>query len=137
MTMKSHLYHLQVNIDFSNLSFYQELMSFLGWQIIFGTEEVVGYKSGQSGDIWFCKALKDGQGDFDKTGVNHVSIRVENKEDVDSVVGFLQKNNITPLFDTPRHRSEFASDENETYYQVMFASPDNILFELVYIGAKT
>lgn len=84
--MKSHLYHLQVNIDFANRSFYQELMTFLGWEVIFATADVVGYKNTQSGDIWFCKAIKNEQGDYDKTGVNQISIRVESIGDVDKVL---------------------------------------------------
>jgi catechol 2,3-dioxygenase-like lactoylglutathione lyase family enzyme len=134
--MKSHLYHIQVNINFANITFYQELMTYLGWQVIFATEGVVGYKSGQSGDIWFCKAIKNEQGDYDKTGVNHISIRVENMGDIDKFTEFLRKKNIKLLFDTPRHRSDFVSNESETYYQAMFASPDNMLFEIVYIGPK-
>ena len=40
------------------------------------------------------------------------------------------------LFETPRHRPEFAESDGHTYYQVMFASPDGILFEIVYVGPK-
>jgi hypothetical protein len=32
-----------------------------------------------------------------------------------------------------RHRPEFAQGEDQTYYQVMFASPDRILLEVVYV----
>ena len=40
------------------------------------------------------------------------------------------------LFETPRHRPDFAHGEDTTYYQVMFESPDRILFEIVYTGPK-
>ena len=43
---------------------------------------------------------------------------------------------VQPLFDTPRHRPEFRDDPKETYYQVMFESPDKVLFEVVYSGLK-
>ena len=59
--------------------------------------------------------------------------KIENVHDVKS---YLEKNNIVMLFDTPRHRPEFVSNKNETYYQIMFESPDKILFEVVYIGLK-
>jgi hypothetical protein len=39
------------------------------------------------------------------------------------------------LFETPRHRPEFSS-EDSTYYQIMFESPDRILLEFVYTGPK-
>ncbi len=50
------------------------------------------------------------------------------------MVNYLRERNIPPLFDTPRHRPEFAMNEEYTYYQVMFESPDRILFEIVYMG---
>lgn len=40
------------------------------------------------------------------------------------------------IFDTPRHRPEFASNESETYYQIIFETPDKVQVEIVYIGAK-
>ncbi len=40
------------------------------------------------------------------------------------------------LFGTPKHRVEFADSPKETYYQIMFESPDKILFEIVYKGEK-
>jgi hypothetical protein len=49
----------------------------------------------------------------------------------------LQQHGIQALFDTPRHRPEFCSSPDNTYYQVMFESPDRILFEVVYTGPKT
>jgi hypothetical protein len=38
------------------------------------------------------------------------------------------------LFDTPRHRPDFSQSPDHTYYQIMFESPDRILFEVVYTG---
>jgi len=130
--MKSYFYHLQLNIDFTNLKFYKDLLSFLGWTIIFEKEGVCGYKSGKNGDIWLVESEKKETVDFDNRGVNHLSIRVEQKEDVDSVVSFLKQRNIELLFETPRHRPEFVSEPSETYYQAMFKTEDNILFEVVY-----
>ena len=44
------------------------------------------------------------------------------------------------VFETPHHRPEIIAGtggpEGFTYYQVMFASPDNLLFEVVYTGPK-
>jgi hypothetical protein len=134
--MKSYLYHLQLNIDFKNFPFYKELMTFLGWIVIFEMEDLAGFKSGQNGDLWFLQSQKPEISDFDNRGVNHISLKVENKSDIDELVNFLKTKNVSPLFDTPRHRSEFASNEKETYYQVMFKTEDNILFEVVYIGPK-
>jgi hypothetical protein len=63
-------------------------------------------------------------------------LRVAETKDVDTVKDFLEEKNTRMLFDTPKHRPEFSSQEDETYYQIMFESPDKILWEVVYIGKK-
>src|SRR5947209_2757869 len=117
--MRSFFYHAQINIDYVHVFFYKDLMTFLGWNVIFEGKDTIGFRSGTNGDLWFVTSIKNEQGDYDKIGVNHLSLRVENQEDVDDVTTFLQKQNIKTLFETPRHRSEFASNPNETYYQIM------------------
>jgi len=67
--------------------------------------------------------------------MNHLGIQTTTQSEVDETVAYLQDKGITALFETPRHRPEFSSPGN-TYYQVMFESPDRILFEVVYIGPK-
>ena len=111
-------------------------MEFMGWNIIFEEKNVVGYKSGTNGDVWFVKTGKNKRVDYDAKGVNHISFRVEKMTDVDRVKKHLEKGGTKMLFDTPRHRPEFSSSKEETYYQIMFESPDKILFEVVYIGKK-
>lgn len=135
--MISHLYHLQINIRYENIFFYKELMHTLGWSVIFEKEgDVIGFRSGRNGDLWFVTADKNEPTDYDKIGVNHVAFRVETMDDVGGIDRFLQKHGIPPLFNTPRHRPEFAQKEDDTYYQVIFESPDGIQFEIVYIGPK-
>ena len=56
--------------------------------------------------------------------------------DVDAAAAFLTARGVQHLFETPRHRPDFAHGEDTTYYQVMFESPDRILFEIVYTGPK-
>lgn len=135
--MKSHFYHIQVNVDFAKSNeFYKELMKLLGWEEIYADETMAGYKSGKIGDLWFIDAQKKEQTDYDKLGVNHFAIRVEKQSDVDEVVEFIKSKEVEPLFETPRHRPDFASSEDETYYQVIFETPDRVQVEIVYIGAK-
>lgn len=134
--MDSYLYHLQINIDFQNIAFYKGLMEFMSWKVIFEKDDVVGYKSGTNGDLWLCKAGHNSVNDYDAKGVNHISIRVSDISNIDEVKEYLNKNGVEMLFDTPRHRPEFADSQDETYYQIMFESPDQILFEVVYIGKK-
>lgn len=108
----------------------------MGWQIIFEDAGVCGYKSLVSGDIWLVESESLLISDFDSRGVNHIAIGVAEQKDVDAVAAFLVQEKIALLFDTPKHRSEFATDESQTYYQVMFKTDDNILFEVVYVGSK-
>lgn len=111
-------------------------MTFMGWNIIFEGDGVVGYTAGGENSLWFLRSKHKKQNNYDNIGVNHISIRVERKKDVDDIVDFLRNKNVEMLFETPKHRPEFAANENETYYQIMFESPDKILFEVVYIGKK-
>ncbi|MDA1317261.1 MAG: hypothetical protein O3B87_04525 [bacterium] len=134
--MKSHLYHLQLNIDFKNLKFYKDLFEFMGWSTIVEGEEVAGYSSGEQGDLWLVKSDSNKSQDYDDIGLNHIALRVDSVAYVDSIKDFLEKKQVKMLFDTPRHRPEFAWTPTGTYYQIMFKSPDNILFEVVYIGEK-
>lgn len=135
--MKSSFYHIQCNIDYTNVDFYKNLFEALGWSVIFENPEVViGFTSGSTGDIWFAQSENAATQDYDDMGVNHLSIRVETKFDVDTIVSLLKEHKTATLFETPRHRSEFADSTEHTYYQVMFESPDGILFEVVYIGPK-
>lgn len=133
--MKSYLNHLQVNIDFSNILFYTDLMDFLGWKIIIESSEIVGYESGSNGSIWFTQKKKEFKNDYDAPGVNHIGIGAESILFVDELTKFLMKMNIRTLFGTPRYRPEF-SGETRIYYQVMFESPDGILFEVVCTSPK-
>lgn len=135
--MNSYFYHIQFNVNLKkNKGFYSELMKFLGWDVIFEGDKVIGFKTKTNGDLWFVDASEKEIQDYDDIGANHVSLRVDEMKDVDSVVEFLKEKGIPTLFETPRHRPEFSADETQTYYQVMFETPDKILFEIVYIGSK-
>ncbi len=134
--MKSSLYHLQLNIDYKNISFYKELFTFLNWTVIFEMPGLIGFKSSTKEDIWFVECNVKDQPNYDAIGLNHISVKVETQSNIDESVEYLLSKGIETLFDTPKHRAEFSSSPDDTYYQVMFKSPDNILFEIVYVGPK-
>lgn len=133
--MQSHLSHLQINIDPANLPFYRDLMAFLGWRTIYADDTMLGVVT-QGPALWFTPAGKEVANDYDGPGMNHVSIGVTAQADVDSTAGYLSERGVALLFDTPRHRPEFSASEHHTYYQIMFESPDRVLFEVVYEGPK-
>jgi hypothetical protein len=135
--MESKLGHLQVNIRPQNLSFYKQLFAFLGWKILYENDNVIGLAGKNGSDLWFEKGIKDLDNDYDGIGTNHIAISVFNQSDVDLAVDYLKQHNVPALFGTPRHRPEMVSDPKNTMYQVMFESPDRILFEVVYLGPKS
>jgi catechol 2,3-dioxygenase-like lactoylglutathione lyase family enzyme len=133
--MKSTVGHLQINIDKANLGFYRDLFTFLGWKVLVDEPEAIGVFDEHKASFWFGEGLKKVKNDYDGIGVNHLAVSVPNQTDVDEVVTYLGQHDIKCLFGTPCHRPEF-SGEGHTYYQVMFESPDHILFEVVYTGLK-
>ena len=134
--MNSRLGHLQINVKGGSTPYYKELFSFLEWPTVYDGDGMLGV-AGKSGDsLWFAEGANEAKNDYDGVGMNHLGIAVDSQADVDEVAAYLAQKGIEALFETPRHRPEFASGEKDTYYQVMFKSPDNILFEIVYTGPK-
>ena len=127
------LFHLQVNIRPEHQSFYRELFGELGWTTIYDHPLVFAARGANGPALWFESIAKDVPFDYDGPGVNHIAIGAASASDVDEFAGWLRDSGIACLFSTPRHRPEFA-DETTDYYQVMFESPDGILFEFIYNG---
>ena len=134
--MKSKLGHFQINVNPTNLPFYKNLFEFLGWNSIADSADMFAAEVDGGASLWFMAGLKPQVTDYDGYGVNHIAIHVDAQKDVDTAVNYLMQNDVACLFETPRHRPDFASDPATTYYQVMFESPDHILFEIVYMGKK-
>ena len=134
--MQTHLGHMQLNVQAANVSFYKELLTFVGWQTIIEDDGFLGMADERGVSLWFVGHAKAVDNDYDGPGVNHLAISVASQADVNTVAAYLTERNVAPLFETPRHRPDFSADPERTYYQVMFESPDRILFEVVYIGAK-
>ncbi len=128
--------HMQFNVRTENLSFYRDLFTFLGWKLIGEWPGMIGLGAASGQSLWFGSQVKEVVNDYDGPGLNHLAFAAASVMDVDEAVAWLAKRDVPALFDTPRHRPEFAGDEQSTYYQVMFETPDRILLEIVYIGAK-
>ena len=126
-----------VNIQEVNQSFYKDLFNFLGWKVLLYDPKVLGIEDENKVSLWFGNPIKKVNNDYDGIGMNHLAISVPSQVAVDETVTYLQKHNIKMLFETPRHRPEFCGSTDETYYQVMFESPDRILFEVVYTGIRS
>jgi catechol 2,3-dioxygenase-like lactoylglutathione lyase family enzyme len=135
--MQSNLGHVQLNVPTHHFGFYKELLTFLGWEVIFDSEGAFGIADSKGFSLWFIGEVKDVAYDYDGPGLNHLGIVVGAQADVDAAADYLVKHGVQHLFDTPRHRPDFSGDGPNTYYQVMFESPDRILFEIVYTGPKS
>ena len=134
--MFAPLGHLQFNVQAENLPFYRDLVVFLGWNLIGDWPGMVGLGTIDGQSLWFSGDVKAVTNDYDGPGLNHLAFAAASIADVDAAVAYLQAHGVEPLFETPRHRPEFARDEQSTYYQVMFETPDRILLEIVYIGPR-
>ncbi len=132
--MKSSIGHLLYNIDPANCAFYKDLFTFLGWSVWVDTPNMLGLGNHRDESVWFAGPPKPVANDYDGPGLNHLGIAVEEQADVERVVVYLESQRVAALFETPRHRPDFTSSPDQTYFQVMFESPDHILFEVVYIG---
>lgn len=131
--MQTNVSHLVYGVSPANLPFYKELMSFLGWSVLYEGDGMLGVGNGGETSIWFGAPLKDVANDYDGPGLNHLGIGTESQADVDATVAYLAERGVPALFETPRHRPEFSGPDS-TYYQVMFETPDRLLIEVVYIG---
>jgi catechol 2,3-dioxygenase-like lactoylglutathione lyase family enzyme len=132
--IKSSFGHLQINVDPQHLPFYKDLLGFLGWAVCYEDPGILGVESGQGASLWFAGQTKTAANDYDGAGVNHIGLAVSSPAEVDQAVAYLGEHGVAALFETPRHRPEFCSGLEKDYYQVMFESPDRVLFEVVYTG---
>jgi catechol 2,3-dioxygenase-like lactoylglutathione lyase family enzyme len=135
--MQTHLGHIQFNVRPENVAFYKNLLTFLGWQLIYENEGMLGVGGKSDDSLWFLGQAKDVVNDYDGPGMNHLGLGAASQADVDAAAAYLTEHDVALLFETPRHRPEFAQSTEHTYYQVMFESPDRILFEVVYTGPKS
>lgn len=134
--MQSKLAHIQLNVQPDNVAFYKELFTFMGWQTITESEGFLGLADTNGTSVWCIGQVKAVSNDYDGPGVNHLGISVSAQADVDAVSNYLTERGVPLLFETPRHRPDFSGEGDQTYYQVMFETPDRILLEVVYTGPK-
>jgi catechol 2,3-dioxygenase-like lactoylglutathione lyase family enzyme len=134
--MQTTLGHLVFGIDEKNRGFYRDLLSFLGWQLIYDAEGMLAARDRNGVSLWFGDSTRQVANDYDGPGLNHLAFSTATQAEVDQAAAFVAERGVAHLFETPRHRPEFAHDERTTYYQVMFETPDRILVEVVYTGPK-
>ena len=134
--MQTQFSHIQFNVRPENMPFYRDLLTFLGWRTMVDEDNYLGVGGKNRSSLWFAGQAKEVSNDYDGPGMNHIAIGTETPVDVDTAADYLREHGVKLLFETPRHRPDFAQSDEHTYYQVMFETPDRILVEIVYIGPK-
>ena len=132
----SSIGHLQFNVQPENLAYYRDLLSFLGWQVLYDVEGMVGMGGPHDSSLWFAGQCKPVANDYDGPGLNHLGLAFPTRLTSTLPSITCAARGVALLFDTPRHRPEFSGGDDHTYYQVMFETPDRLLLEIVYIGPK-
>lgn len=133
--MQTTLSHVLFNVEAANIPFYRDMLTFLGWKTLYDGDGMLGMGDTNSTSLWFGSQVKPVTNDYDGPGVNHLALHTTTQDEVDSAAAYLTERGVPLLFETPRHRPEFSS-EDSTYYQIMFETPDRILLEVVYIGPQ-
>ena len=106
--MFTHIGHIQFNVQAANLPFYRDLTAFLGWQTLHDTEEFIGVADERGNSLWFIGHVKPAPNDYDGPSMNHLGFSTATPADVDAAVDYLKGRGVNLLFETPRHRPEFA-----------------------------
>ena len=132
----SDIDHLTFSVRPANASFYRDLLTFLGWRLMYDSPDTFGMTNGGALSLHFGPNTKEIANDYDAPGLNHIGIRTATLADVDAAASYLTERGVELLFETPRHRPDFAGSDDQTYYQIMFETPDRILVEIVYMGPK-
>src|SRR5579872_6132667 len=113
--MRTSFSHIQIFVRAQNMPFYRELMTFLGWQLIYDHPIVLGMSDEGGASLWFESQAKEVENNYDGPGVNHIAIETESLADVDATVAYLRDHNVPTLFETPRHRPEFSYEGRRNY----------------------
>lgn len=127
--MKATLSHIEINT--SNLKFYKELLTYLGYKIIREWDNEFGASDGST-DMWVTEVGTKYKGDGfhrKRIGLNHLAVRVSSKDEVDQFYKeYLQPKNIAVLYGGPKEYPEYVPG----YYAVYFEDPDRIKLEVTY-----
>ena len=117
-----------------SLPFYRELLGYLEYQTVYQSDTVAGF-SGRGADIWIIAThpAHAGHGFHRKrTGLNHLALRVLQREDVDRFRDeFMAPRKLGALYRTPREFPEYRPG----YYAVFFEDPDRLKLEVVHVPA--
>lgn len=123
--MKASFYHVKLNV--SNVNFYKELLSYLGFEIFADFDNGLGATDGNV-SFWVTKATKPGEFNYQSIGLNHLAFKVGSKEEVSRFYQeFIQTKGLR-LLDEPQEYPRY--NQGKGYYAVFFEDPDHIKLEV-------
>ena len=132
--MKASVYHVQLNVADAGASmpFYRDLLGFLEYRVMVGTDDLLGMSNGTT-DVWIVQtpAARAVNGFHRKDpGLNHIAFRVGRREDVETFArDFLGSRGLVPLYGGPRDYPEYRPG----YYAVFFEDPDRLKLEVAHV----
>ena len=131
--MSTSIAHISINVR--DISFYRQLVKYLGFRIITEYPSDFGASDG-SVSLWaFGVQEKYGKHPFHRkaAGLNHIAFRVGSREEVDAFYkDYLLANNVPVLYGGPALYLEYVAG----YYAVYFEDPDRIKLEVAFIPGK-
>ena len=66
--------HITFSVRPANVSFYRDLLTFLGWQLMYDSPETFGVSNGQQTSLDFGPVTTNVANDYDGPGMNHLGI---------------------------------------------------------------
>ncbi len=124
--------HLSVNRFAECVAFYDQLMPYLGLQVVHRTDDFVYYVGGRTGYALVRADPKYAHEPHDarRPGLHHYCFRARSREDVDAVYEFVDRLGAT-IVRTPEE-GPWAPG----YYSFSFLDPDGIRLELNHVPGK-
>ena len=126
--------HIQLSVNAFQecVSFYDQLMPYLGLRVVHRSEELVYYVGGRTG---FAVSAAEAKYEEDphvatRSGLHHLCFRARSREDVDSLYAFLQG------IDARMVRAPEEGPWAPGYYSLSFLDPDGIRLEVNHVPGQ-
>ncbi len=128
--------HIQLTVNDPDrcLPFWEKLCHFFGMKTLIKGEGVVYCIGGRTGVLvrGAPPEKRDQPFDQDRAGLHHVCFRARQREDVDSIHGFVVDELGGKIVHPPEDGSQFAPG----YYSVLFEDPDGIRVEVNFVPGR-
>lgn len=128
--------HIQLTINNAEqgLPFWEKLCHFLGMETLIRNQETVYCIGGRTGIL--VRATPPGKQtrpfDQDTSGLHHFCLRAREREDVDRIFNYVDRELQARIIHGPEDGSRFAPG----YYSMLFEDPDGIRVEINHVPGR-